>query len=108
MSRSAVRRSAPFRRLPDLRRSRVVASAESAIEVGEIAESDIEGQRADATIGKARIAQHPVHARKPAAADKGREGEPLALEEFVDVSRRYPLAPRDGSDRQIAITEGSP
>jgi len=30
--------------------------AEGTIEIGEIAKSDIEGQRADAAIGKARIA----------------------------------------------------
>ena len=68
-------------------------SAEGTIEIGQIAESDIEAYRADAAIAKTRLAQHPVRGRKPAEDECGKGG-PFTLEELVDVTRRHALAPR--------------
>src|SRR5215469_112583 len=94
-----------YRRMPDFRRRRVVAPAKGAIEIGEIAEPDIERHRANAAVAKARIAQHPVRASKPPAQDEGGEREPLALEELVYVTRRDALVPRDGGNGQSAVAE---
>ena len=80
-------------------------AAEGAIEIGEIAEPDIECHRADAAIGKARIAPHPVRASQPPAENEGRKGEPFPLDELVDVTRRHALPLRDRSNGQIAVSE---
>src|SRR5262249_39538933 len=48
---------APHCRLSDVRGRSRIAPAERAIEIGKIAEPDAERDRADAAVGKARVAQ---------------------------------------------------
>jgi hypothetical protein len=92
----STRRIAPFCPLPDLGGRRLVAPAKDAIEIGEIAEPDIQGDGADA---RSECDEH----EKPSVENKGGEGEPFALEELVNIPRCHVLAPCDGGGGQIAV-----
>src|SRR6201999_1194431 len=50
---------------PDIARRQAIETAETAIEVGEIAESDIVGDGRDRHLAHARLAQQPVRPRQP-------------------------------------------
>ncbi len=54
------------------------SAAEDAIEVGEIAEAHVLRHRADGAVGKTRIAQHPMRARKTLAEQEFRISDAFA------------------------------
>src|SRR5215813_8073274 len=64
----ATARIAAARVAPDVRRRRPVALPELAVEVREVAEADVVGDRADSEPVEAWIAQHPVRAIQPLTA----------------------------------------
>ncbi len=54
-------RLAAARAFTHLARRHVIAALESPVETGQVAKSDLEGDRGDAAVGKAHIAQHHVN-----------------------------------------------
>lgn len=66
-------RSGPPRYRADVRRRRAIVPAEGAIEVGEIAEPDLKGNRADGAPAVARVGQQMMRARQALAEHEFRE-----------------------------------
>src|SRR5262245_22089226 len=77
---------APALRLrPHLGRRAAEAAAEGAVEVEQVAEADIEGDRTDGTCGTLRVHEHAVRAQESLAEHELRERLALGLEQHVDV-----------------------
>src|SRR5437870_2126517 len=84
---------------------RAITPAKGPVEIGQVAEAGVEGDRGDTALRVAEIAKHAVGAREARAEHVFREGFALAFEQKLNVARRDTMARRDGGDRQAAFAE---
>ena len=92
---------------PHLRR-RHPSAGESAIEVGDVSEAAVVGDRADLVAVAARVGQPAMGARQALREHIIGEGCALALEETLDEARRAAVAVGDRRHRKIELIEVLP
>ena len=101
----ARRRALALRRRSHVRGRGAVLAAKRAVEIGQVAEPGIEGDRADFLDSETRVGQQPVGAREPLPEHVVGEGGAFRFEQHAHVTRRHPVARRDLIHRQLGPVE---
>src|SRR3954453_15347143 len=74
---------------PDVTGRGAISSTEAAVEIGEIAEADIVGDRADRPLGISGFAQHAMRTLDALFDQEGRERLAVGLEQALEITRRH-------------------
>jgi hypothetical protein len=82
-----------------------ISAEESAVEMRQIAEAGVIGDRADGALCQPGIAQHPVRAPQALVEQKSRECRSFALKQDLHITRRDAMARRKADDRQVVTVQ---
>ena len=78
-----------------------VATPKAAVEIRKIAKTDVVGNGAHPPFRGSRLAQHAMSARETALEQQGGKRGAIALEQSLQIARRYAEMRGDAADRKI-------